>query len=53
MLRDALGAASKPVSTKKKKVKIKKRCCDSKRMCAGCPLRPENGGPGRKKRRKP
>ena len=37
----------------KKKVKIKKRCCDSKRMWAGCPLRPENGGPGRKKRRKP
>jgi hypothetical protein len=27
---------------KKKKVKVKKRCCDSKRMCAGCPLRPEN-----------
>ena len=52
MLRRELGAASKPVSTKKK-VKIKKRCCDSKRMCAGCPLRPENGGPGRKKRRKP
>jgi hypothetical protein len=37
----------------KKTVKIKKRCCDSKRMCAGCPLRPENGGPGRRKRRKP
>jgi len=36
----------------KKKVKIKKRCCDSKRMCKGCPLRPENGGPGRKKRRR-
>jgi hypothetical protein len=27
---------------KKKKVKVKKRCCDSKRMCKGCPLRPEN-----------
>ena len=50
MLRGALGAASKPT---KKKIKVKKRCCDSKRMCAGCPLRPENGGPGRKKRRKP
>jgi len=44
----ALGAAAKT-----KKIKIKKRCCDSKRLCAGCPLRPENGGPGRRKRRKP
>lgn len=52
MLRGALAPATKSISTKKK-VKIKKRCCDSKRMCAGCPLRPENGGPGRKKRRKP
>ena len=50
MLHRALGAAAKIM---KKKVKIKKRCCDSKRLCAGCPLRPENGGPGRKKRRKP
>lgn len=35
-------------TAKKKKLKIKKRCCDSKRMCAGCPLRP-----GNRKRRKP
>jgi len=27
---------------KQKKLKIKKRCCDSKRLCKGCPLRPEN-----------
>jgi hypothetical protein len=27
---------------RKKKVKIKKRCCESKRRCEGCPLRPEN-----------
>jgi hypothetical protein len=46
------GKHQKKISTKKK-VKVKKRCCDSKRMCAGCPLRPENGGPGRGKRRKP
>jgi len=32
----------------KKKLKVKKRCCVSKRTCAGCPLRPEN-----RKRRKP
>ena len=44
-------ATSKRDNTKK--IKIKKRCCDSKRMCAGCPLRVENGGKGRKKRRKP
>ncbi|MGE0028929.1 MAG: hypothetical protein AB7O78_12985 [Thermoleophilia bacterium] len=50
-----MGAGKHPDkgSIKTKKVKIKKRCCDSKRMCAGCPLRPENGGPGRRKRRKP
>jgi hypothetical protein len=31
------------VAAKKlKKIKVKKRCCDSKRMCTGCPLRPEN-----------
>ena len=47
----ALGAGKHTIKTKK--VRIKKRCCDSKRMCAGCPLRPENGGPGKKKRRKP
>jgi hypothetical protein len=35
-------------ATKRGKVKVKKRCCVSKRLCAGCPLRPENG-----KRRKP
>jgi hypothetical protein len=33
----------------KKKLKVKKRCCVSKRMCAGCPLRPEN----QRKRRRP
>ncbi|MGD9694243.1 MAG: hypothetical protein AB7V42_01105 [Thermoleophilia bacterium] len=27
---------------KRRRVKIKKRCCESKRPCAGCPLRPEN-----------
>ena len=49
-----MGAGKKQAKVKtKKKVKIKKRCCESKRMCAGCPMRPENGGPGRKKRRKP
>jgi hypothetical protein len=35
-------------SGKRKKVKVKKRCCDSKKPCAGCPLRPEN----RKRRRR-
>jgi len=30
------------VAKTKKKIKIKKKCCDSKRLCAGCPLRPEN-----------
>jgi hypothetical protein len=48
-----LGAGKHQKITTKKKVKVKKRCCDSKRMCAGCPLRPENGGPGSRKRRKP
>jgi hypothetical protein len=33
---------------KKKKLKVKKRCCVSKHMCAGCPLRRAN-----RKRRKP
>lgn len=27
---------------KKKKIRIKKKCCESKRLCTGCPLRPEN-----------
>ena len=27
---------------KRKRVKVKKRCCDSKKRCAGCPLRPEH-----------
>ena len=27
---------------KRKRVKVKKRCCDSKKPCAGCPRRPEN-----------
>jgi hypothetical protein len=50
-----LGAGKHPDkgSITTKKVKVKKRCCDSKRMCTGCPLRPENGGPRRGKRRKP
>jgi len=30
------------VAKSKKKIKVKKRCCESKRLCAGCPLRPEN-----------
>jgi hypothetical protein len=29
-------------SKKRKKVRVKKRCCESRRLCAGCPLRPEN-----------
>lgn len=35
----------------KKKIKVKKKCCVSKRMCAGCPLRPENMKKGRKRRK--
>jgi hypothetical protein len=35
---------------KHKKIKIKKRCCDSARMCTGCPLRPEHQ---KKRGRKP
>jgi hypothetical protein len=31
-------------SGKRKKVKVKKRCCESKHRCAGCPMRPENRG---------
>lgn len=39
------------VAAKKlKKIKVKKRCCDSARMCKGCPLRPENQ---KKRPRKP